>query len=289
MDRPRGPRADGRPGLEVVVAGTVATPVEASPVDGCTSRGRRRADAVQRDDASDGPRRLAGGARVRSCASRSISSTTAAPPGGISLRRGGVNFAVLFRADQPFPAVDLALGLPGLNASLLPELLASIIPRSDCRSRRADRHGSEVGLVLHGDASLDVPFPGTGGIGPLDVQALGVRVGVGTEGGGPQLPLGVRADVAMELPAAPVTLARRPARCRGRTRLTSGAPPVISTPALGGVGVSIDLLIVSGGGVSCTRGRVAGAMRSPRVPPLAVAVFACSGRRPTGSRSRSSS
>ena len=142
------------------------------------------------------------------------------------------------RADQPSPAVDLALGLPGLTAALLPELLASIVPRSELPAIDVEiATDPKFGLVLHGDASLDVPLPGTGRIGPLDVQSLGVRVGVATEGGGPQLRLGVRADVAVEVPAAPVTLRAAQLGVEVGLGLTSGAPPAISAPPLGGVGV----------------------------------------------------
>ncbi len=272
-----GPRADGQPGLEVVVAGTLAAPVEASPVNGVhlTLSGNAPTPFTVTMPAT-GPAALAGGAPgAQLRVEVDLDPPPEAPPAALGIRRGSVHLELQLRADQPSPVVDLALGLPGLTAALLPELLASIVPRSELPAIDVEiATDPKFGLVLHGDASLDVPLPGTGRIGPLDVQSLGVRVGVATEGGGPQLRLGVRADVAVEVPAAPVTLRAAQLAVEVGLGLTSGAPPAISAPSLGGVGVAIDLPIVSGGGVlvRTPEGDWSGAL-ALEIPPLAVAAF----------------
>jgi hypothetical protein len=78
--------------------------------------------------------------------------------------RRGVEVVVGVRADGPAPAVDATLAMPGLTASVLPSLFASLLP--DVPGPQVDvavATRPEFGLVLQGDASLDVPIPAAGG------------------------------------------------------------------------------------------------------------------------------
>jgi hypothetical protein len=273
-----GSRADGQPGVEIVVAGTSPAPVEASPVDGLhlTVAGNAPAPfTVTMPDS--GPAGLTGsapGAELRLDVDLAPPPDAAAPAGP-AIRRGSVHLVFHLRADQPAPAVDLTVGLPGLTASLLPDLLASIVPTAALPpfDVTIETH-PDFGLVLQGDAALDVPLPGTGRAGPLDVRALGLRLGVAVDGGGPRLELGVRADVALEIPAAPVGLQAADLGVQLGFGLTTGAPPAISAPTLGGIGVSLELPMVSGGGMlrHTPDGDWVGAL-ALEIPPMAVAAY----------------
>jgi hypothetical protein len=274
-----GPRADGQPGVEVVVAGTAPAPVEASPAGGVhlTVAGNAPAPFTVTMP-ENGPAGLTGsapGAELRLEVDLDPPPEVAPPPLGPDIRRGSVHLVVHLRADQPAPGVDLAVGLPGVTASLLPDLLASIVPKAKLPPFDViiESH-PDFGLVLQGDAALDVPLPGTGKSGPLDVRALGLRLGVAVDGAGPQLRLGLRADVAVEIPAAPVGLQAADLGVELGFGLTSGAPPAISAPTLGGVGVSLELPIVSGGGMlrHAPDGDWVGAL-ALEIPPMAVAAY----------------
>jgi hypothetical protein len=108
-----GPRADGQPGVEVVVAGTTPAPIEASPAGGVhlTVAGNAP-DPFTVTMPESGPAGLTGsapGAELRLEVDLDP-PPEAAPPEGPDIRRESVHVVFHLRADQPAPAVDLAVG-----------------------------------------------------------------------------------------------------------------------------------------------------------------------------------
>lgn len=247
-----GLRTDGQAGLEAVVAGN-ASPIPVTPTPGVSFTLTAHAPgpfAVVLP--ASGPAGVTGNAPG---ASLRLDVDLEAPQlpaldGGPSLTRGALHFTMRLRADQPAPVVDASIALPGVTASLLPALIRKLAPKFELPQIDITiATDPKSGLVLQGDASLDVPVPGTGTVGLLDVRTLRVGLGASVDAGGPRVRATVSADIAISLPGAPVTLLAEHLSVESVFALTSGVPPTVSAPDLGGLGATVELPIASGAGV----------------------------------------